>query len=149
VLRVRCGGGVCALTSAVRALLLARMGVVSVLLAPLAGRMADRHHPHYLAGGGITGFSAALFWLAGALVPGAPIWQLVLPLVLVGAASAFVWAPIGSTATRNLPMAHAGGAAGVYNTTRQVGAGLGSARIAAILEARLAALLPGMTGDAE
>mgnify|MGYP001184719080 CR=1 FL=1 len=141
--------GVRGLSPTEAALLLAPMAVVSGLLAPLAGRMADRHHPRYLAGVGITGFSAALFWLAGALVPGAPIWQLVLPLVLVGAASAFVWAPIGSTATRNLPMAHAGGASGVYNTTRQVGAVLGSAGIAAIMEARLAALLPGMTGDAE
>jgi hypothetical protein len=94
-------------------------------------------------------FPVALCWLAAALVPGAPIWQLLLPLVLIGIASAFVWAPIASTATRNLPMAHAGAGAGVYNTTRQVGAVLGSAGIAAMMEARLSALLPGMPADAE
>jgi len=91
----------------------------------------------------------ALVWLSAVMVPDAPIWQLLLPLTLLGAASAFVWSPIGSTATRNLPMAHAGAGSGVYNTTRQVGAVLGSAGIAAMMETRLAALLPGMSGDAE
>ena len=49
-----------------------------------------------------------------------------------------MWAPIGSTATRNLPMHQAGAGAGVYNTTRQVGAVLGSAGIAVLMESRLA-----------
>jgi EmrB/QacA subfamily drug resistance transporter len=141
--------GVRGLTPTEAALLLAPMAVISGVLAPVVGRLTDRHHPRYVAGIGMACFPVALFWLAAVLVPGAPIWQLLLPLALVGAASAFVWAPIGSTATRNLPMAHAGGGAGVYNTTRQVGAVLGSACIAAMMEARLAALLPGLSGEAE
>lgn len=141
--------GVRGLTPTGAALLLAPMAVISGLLAPVVGRLTDRHHPRYVAGIGMVCFPVALVWLATVLVPGAPIWQLVLPLVLIGVASAFVWAPIASTATRNLPMSHAGAGAGVYNTTRQVGAVLGSACIAAMMEARLAALLPGMSGDAE
>ena len=47
-----------------------------------------------------------------------------------------MWAPISTSATRNLPMSQAGAAAGVYNTTRQVGAVLGSAGIAVLMQAR-------------
>jgi len=50
---------------------------------------------------------------------------------------------LSATATRNLPMSSAGAGAGIYNTTRQVGAVLGSAAIAALLQARLTANLPG------
>jgi hypothetical protein len=53
-----------------------------------------------------------------------------------------MWGPIGSTATRNLPLHQAGAGAGVYNTTRQVGAVLGSAGIAVLMESRLAHNLP-------
>ena len=54
-----------------------------------------------------------------------------------------MWAPISTSATRNLPMSQAGAAAGVYNTTRQVGAVLGSAGIAVLMQARLTAELGG------
>jgi EmrB/QacA subfamily drug resistance transporter len=141
--------GVRGLTPTQAALLLAPMAVISGALAPLVGRLTDRHHPRYVAGFGLVCFPVALAWLAAVLVPSAPIWQLLLPIALLGVGSAFLFAPIGSTATRNLPMSHAGSGAGVYNTTRQVGAVLGSAGVAAIMESRLAALLPGISGDAE
>jgi EmrB/QacA subfamily drug resistance transporter len=141
--------GVRGLTPTQAALLMAPMAVISAALAPLVGRLTDRHHPRYVAGLGLGCFPVSLVWLAAVLVPGAPIWQLLLPLALMGIATAFVFAPISSTATRNLPMAHAGAGAGVYNTTRQVGAVLGSAGIAAMMESRLSALLPGTSGDVE
>ncbi len=141
--------GVRGLTPTQAALLMAPMAVISAALAPLVGRLTDRHHPRYVAGLGLGCFPVSLVWLAAVLVPRAPIWQLLLPLALMGVATAFVFAPISSTATRNLPMAHAGAGAGVYNTTRQVGAVLGSAGIAAMMESRLSALLPGTSGDVE
>ncbi len=74
--------------------------------------------------------------------PETPTWALLLPIALMGVGSGFMWAPIGTAATRNLPMDRAGAGAGVYNTTRQVGAVLGSAGIAALMQARLSAVLP-------
>jgi EmrB/QacA subfamily drug resistance transporter len=109
--------GVRGLTPTQAALLLAPMAVVSGALAPLVGRLTDRHHPRYVAGFGLVCFPAALAWLAAVLVPGAPIWQLLLPIALLGVGSAC--------------------------------AVLGSAGVAAIMESRLAALLPGISGDAE
>jgi MFS family permease len=141
--------GVRGLSPTQAALLFAPMAVISGVLAPFAGRLTDRAHPRYTAGFGLICFPTSLVWLAAAFESGAPTWQLLLPIALLGIASAFLWGPIGSTATRNLPMSHAGAGAGVYNTTRQVGAVLGSAGIAAIMEARLTALLPGTSGSAE
>ncbi len=58
-----------------------------------------------------------------------------------------IWAPLAATATRNLPMSMAGAGSGVYNATRQVGAVLGSAAIAVLLDSRIAA--HGLSGGAE
>ncbi len=62
--------------------------------------------------------------------------------------SSFVWGPLSTAATGNLPRLRAGAGSGVYNTTRQVGAVLGSAAISAMIQARLAANLPRLPGGA-
>jgi MFS family permease len=130
------------------ALLLVPMAVIAGALSPFVGRLTDRANPRFIAGFGLLCCSAALFWLSQVMEPTVPIWQLLLPIALLGVANGFMWAPIGSTATRNLPMHQAGAGAGVYNTTRQVGAVLGSAAIAALMESRLAANLPAAPGGA-
>jgi EmrB/QacA subfamily drug resistance transporter len=131
------------------ALLLVPMAVISGGLAPVVGKLVDRVHPRYIAGVGLFCFPVSLVWLSAVLTPEAAIWQLLLPVALLGVANGFMWAPISTTATRNLPMAEAGAGSGVYNTTRQIGAVLGSAGIAVLMQSRLAADLPGAsTGGA-
>src|SRR5512142_1776569 len=78
--------------------------------------------------------------------PQQAIWQLVLPLTLLGVGNGFMWSPLSTTATRNLPLHQAGAGSGVYNTTRQVGAVLGSAAIGVLMQNRLAAHLPHSAG---
>jgi EmrB/QacA subfamily drug resistance transporter len=129
------------------ALLFVPMAVISGVLAPFVGRLTDRTPPRFIAGFGLLCCSASLFWLSQVIEPSVPIWKLLLPLSLLGVANGFMWAPIGTTATRNLPMHQAGAGAGVYNTTRQIGAVLGSAGIAVLMESRLAANLPSMAGS--
>lgn len=121
------------------AMLLTPMAVISGVLAPFVGKLVQRGNPKYMAIFGFSGMAIALFWLASLLTPDIPIWQLLLPLALIGLASAGVWAPVSLTATRNLAPSLAGAGSGVYNTTRQVGAVIGSAGIAAIMQARLVA----------
>ena len=130
------------------ALLLVPMAVITGLLSPFVGRLTDRAHPRYLAGFGLACCSIALFWLSRVMEPDVAIWRLLLPIALLGVANGFMWAPIGSTATRNLPMSQAGAGAGVYNTTRQIGAVLGSAGIAVLMESLLADNLPAAPGGA-
>ena len=65
----------------------------------------------------------------------------------MGIGNAGMWGPLATTATRNLSPRQAGAGAGIYNTTRTVGSVIGSASIAAFMQARLEANLPG-AGDA-
>ncbi len=129
------------------ALLTVPMAVLGGVLAPFVGRMADHLHPRWIAGVGLTAFPLGLVWLALVMSPGTPVWQILLPMALLGVGNGFVWSPLSTTATRNLPMAAAGAGSGVYNTTRQFGAVIGSAAIAVAMQAFLAGNgLPAQTG---
>ncbi|MCE0763188.1 DHA2 family efflux MFS transporter permease subunit [Pseudonocardia kujensis] len=138
--------GVLGLSPTRAALLLIPLAVFSGALAPFVGRLTDRAHPRWIAGFGMTCWAASLVWLAAVMKPDAAIWTLELPIALLGVGNAFVWGPVATTANRNLPPAQAGAGAGVYNTTRQVGAVLGSAGIAVLMESRIAANVGGGGG---
>ena len=140
---------VCGLSSTRAALLTAPMALASVILAPLVGRFVDRSHPRPVLVCGFALLAAALLWLSADMQPGTPIWRLVLPLTAVGTSMALIWTPLGATATRNLPAGLAGAGSGVYNTTRQVGAVLGSAGMAALMGQRINAELPLATALAQ
>lgn len=118
-------------------LLFVPMALVSAVLAPFVGQLVDRYHPALIAGFGLSCLTVSLFWLGAMIDPHTSTWQLVLPLIVLGVANGFMWAPLSVTATRTLPPQRAGAGAGVYNMTRQVGAVIGSAAIAAVMEARL------------
>ncbi|GAA4560428.1 DHA2 family efflux MFS transporter permease subunit [Pseudonocardia xishanensis] len=135
--------GVMGLSPTRAALLLIPMAVFSGVLAPFVGRLTDRAHPRWIAGFGIAAWVVALVWLAAVMKPGTAVWVLLLPIALLGVGNAFVWGPVSTTANRNLPQDQAGAGAGVYNTTRQVGAVLGSAGIAVLMESRIAAQFSG------
>lgn len=124
------------------ALLLAPMAALSGLLAPLVGRLVDRVNPKFIAVGGFTCMMTGLVLLASFMSSDTPLWLLIGPSALLGLGNAGVWAPLSTSATRNLPPHRAGAGAGVYNTMRQVGAVIGSSAIAAIMNARLAVHLP-------
>lgn len=128
------------------ALLLAPMAVLSGVLAPFVGKLVDNGNPRVLAGIGLGAFSIALFWLGSLLEADTSPWLVMPPVLLLGVANGFMWAPISSTATRNLPLHYAGAGSGVYNTVRQVGAVLGSAAIAVAMESRLAANIGDSSG---
>jgi len=130
------------------ALMLLPMAVVSGVMAPFIGKLTDRVNPKWVAFAGFTIVASALAWTSLWLTPDTDLWLLLLPNALLGVGITGVFAPLGSSATRNLPRSQAGAGSGVYNMTRQVGSVLGSAAITALLNARLAAELPGYGGGA-
>ncbi|NNC12241.1 DHA2 family efflux MFS transporter permease subunit [Planctomonas sp. JC2975] len=122
------------------ALLMVPMALVVLPLSPVVGRLVDRMHPRYLAFFGLFVMVIGLLWYSAWLDPNVDLWpRLLLPSVVLGVANAFIWAPLSVTATHNLPTSQAGAGAGIYNTVRQIGSVLGSAAIAALLQARLTA----------
>jgi MFS family permease len=129
------------------ALLFVPMAVMSIILAPVVGRFTDRVHPRALTGAGFAVTAVAIFLISRSLTASGPVWHILAPMALLGIGMAGVWAPLAATATRNLPMQMAGAGSGVYNATRQVGAVLGSAAIAVLLDSRIAA--HGLSGGAE
>ncbi len=131
------------------ALLFVPMAVLTGALARPVGKIVDRAHPRYITGFGVFALIVALVWLSQVMAPSTAIWKLLLPIALMGIASAVVWAPLSATATRNLPMRSAGAGAGVYNTSRQIGAVLGSAGIGVLMQSRLTATMSGAAGAAQ
>jgi EmrB/QacA subfamily drug resistance transporter len=138
---------VCGLSPTRSALLMAPMAIISGALAPVAGKIVDKYHPGPLIGFGFSMLAIALTWLSIEMTPVTPIWRLVLPLIAMGAGNAFIWSPLAATATRNLPAHLAGASSGVYNATRQVGAVLGSAGMAAFMTSRITAEMPRSGGQ--
>jgi drug resistance transporter, EmrB/QacA subfamily len=129
------------------ALMLVPMAVLSGVLAPFVGRLVDRINPRYIAFTGMLLLAAGLFWYSSWLDTDVNTWpRLLLPSAVLGLANACIWSPLSTTATHNLPPSQAGAGAGVYNTTRQIGAVLGSASIAALMTARITADLPTVPG---
>lgn len=125
------------------ALLFAPQAIVSIILAPIAGRLIDRVHPRILAGAGLITWSLGMFGLSHIMRPETPTWEILLNATVLGIGGSFVWGPLSTSASRNLPRHLAGAGSGVYNTTRQIGSVLGSAAIAALMQARFAAHLGG------
>lgn len=128
------------------ALVMAPSALLSLLLAHPAGRLTDRVHPRVLVCTGASLLAAGLLLLSTAMTPTAPLELAVAAACVLGVANPLLWGPLSTTATRNLPMADAGAGAGVYNTTRQLGAVLGSAAIAMLMQARISAHGPGAEG---
>ncbi len=124
-------------------LLLVPMAVASILLAKPVGKLTDRVHPRLLTVFGFVCSILAFSWVALALKPDTDLWVLWSALLLLGIGSSFLWGPLATTANRNLPMNQAGAGSGIFNATRQFGAVLGSAAVAVLLDARMAANIPG------
>lgn len=134
------------LTPTESALMMVPMALISGGLAPVVGKIIDRVDPKFITATGLFLMSVALTWNGFLMHPDTPILLFLLPSAVLGLANAGIWAPLSTTATRNLPPRLAGAGAGVYNTTRQIGAVLGSAAIAVLIQARLAAELPAVPG---
>jgi EmrB/QacA subfamily drug resistance transporter len=128
------------------ALMLAPMAITTLIMAPIVGRLTDRVNPKWVALAGFSIAAASFVWLSFLMTPDQSLALLLLPSATLGIGFSGVWSPLAATATRNLPVTQAGAGSGIYNTTRQVGAVLGSAAIAALMSARLAAEIPGFSG---
>jgi hypothetical protein len=95
----------------------------------------------YVLFAGVGLFAAGLGLVANATVAGAGAWSFLRGLLVGGFGLGLVYAPQSVVAMRNIDTRLAGAASGVLNTTRQLGAALGTAVVGALLQVTLAAAL--------
>ncbi|QIS18478.1 MFS transporter [Nocardia terpenica] len=121
------------------ALIFAPMAIGTGLLAPVMGKIADRLHPRYIPTLGFAIMVAFIAVLAQLMMPHSYIGWFLVAAAVMGLAGSCIWPPVSATATRNLPLNQAGAGAGIFNTTRQVGAVLASAGMSALITSRMSA----------
>ncbi|MGX1758622.1 MFS transporter [Streptomyces lydicus] len=122
-------------------LVMAPAMVVSAVLSPVAGRMADRIGGKYVLMTGLTLFAAGLAWLARVTDVGRAWWEFQPSLITAGVGIGCVFGPMVTVAMYHVEPTTAGAASGVLNTIRQIGTVIGSAAVGAVLQNRLAASL--------
>ncbi len=122
-------------------LTMAPASLVSMFVAPVAGRLTDRIGGKYILMTGLTAFGGGMGWMALIARPSSAWYDFLAPLVVAGFGMGCTFAPMTTTAMRDIQPAIAGAASGMLNTTRQVGAVIGTAAVGALLQNRLVASL--------
>ena len=103
------------------------MAVMTVIFAPLSGRLVGNRGPRpplIIAGVALTASGLLLTTLLDA---DAPLWQLIISYLPFGIGFGMVNAPITNTAVSGMPRSQAGVAAATASTSRQIGTSLGVA----------------------
>jgi DHA2 family multidrug resistance protein-like MFS transporter len=107
-------------------LLMTPWPLATAVLAPLSGRLADRHSAGALGGAGLALFAVGLALLA--LLPSAPtdldiVWR----MVLCGAGFGLFQSPNNRALLASAPRERSGGASGMLGTARLLGQSVGAA----------------------
>jgi EmrB/QacA subfamily drug resistance transporter len=125
----------------VAGLTFAPMSLTSMFVAPVAGRLADRIGGKYILMTGISLFTIGFGLVAYVAGPDSTFLTFLVPAIIAGAGMGMTFAPMTTVAMRNIEPRMAGAASGILNTTRQLGAVIGSAVIGALLQNQLATAL--------
>jgi EmrB/QacA subfamily drug resistance transporter len=119
----------------------APMSLTSMLVAPFAGRLADKIGGKYILLAGISLFTIGFGLVTYVAGPDSTWLTFLVPAIIAGAGMGMTFAPMTTVAMRNISPQMSGAASGVLNTTRQLGAAIGSAVVGALLQSQLATTL--------
>ena len=119
-------------------LTIAPMSLAAGVVAPFAGRLADRVGGKYLLMAGLAIFGLGAGWNVYVAGLDSTSWTFLLPLVVTGIGLGLVFAPMTTVAMMRIQPAEAGAASSVLNTTRQLGSAIGAAVVGAVLQNQLA-----------
>jgi EmrB/QacA subfamily drug resistance transporter len=107
----------------------------TLVVAPIAGVLAERHGPRLFMAGGLGLQALALAWLAAVSEVGVGFGSLVVPFALAGAGMGLVFAPSAAAVLAAVPVARHGRASGVTNAVRETGGVFGVAVLAGVFAA--------------
>ncbi|WP_217134076.1 MFS transporter [Leucobacter chinensis] len=129
------------LTPAQSALMLLPQAVLSIILARPIGKLVDRRDSRRVNTLGLTLQGIGIASYVPLMLGEGHIALLLIPSTILGVANSMMWGPLASITMYSVNPVHAGAASGVYNTSRQLGAVLGSAAMAMLMSARLSSKL--------
>jgi EmrB/QacA subfamily drug resistance transporter len=119
--------------------------VMIMIIAPIAGRLADRIGPRPLMTGGLLAVSFALLWMTQ-ITTHTGYGTLLVSFMTMGIGMGFVMSPMSTAAMNSVDRTKAGVASGTLSMTRMVGGTFGVAVMGAIIanlgRSHLATLLP-------
>jgi EmrB/QacA subfamily drug resistance transporter len=115
----------------------APMSLISMFIAPVAGRTADRFGGKWILFAGLSLFSTGMGILIASSHVGSSRLHLLPGLIVAGVGLGLTFAPLQTIAMRNVEPQMAGAASGMINTTRQLGGVIGAAAVGALLQAQL------------
>jgi EmrB/QacA subfamily drug resistance transporter len=107
----------------------------TLLVAPAAGVLAERHGPRLFMAGGLALQAVALAWIALVSEVGVGFGALAVPFALCGAGMGLVFAPSASAVLAAVPAIRHGRASGVNNAIRETGGVFGVAVLASVFSA--------------
>src|SRR5713101_4081883 len=119
----------------------APMSLTSMFVAPFAGRFADKVGGKYILLAGISLFTIGFGLVTFVAGPDSTWLTFLGPAIIAGAGMGMTFAPMTTVAMRNISPQMSGAASGILNTTRQLGAAIGSAVVGALLQNQLATTL--------
>jgi MFS family permease len=119
----------------------APMSLISMVIAPVAGRSADRIGGKWILFVGLSLFSTGMGILIASSHVGSSRLHLLPGLIVAGVGLGLTFAPLQTIAMRNVEPRMAGAASGMINTTRQLGGVIGAAAVGALLQAQLSSHL--------
>ncbi len=119
------------LTSTQTGVLMTPWPIAIAVIAPVAGRLADRYPPGLLGGIGLVALSAGLALMASAPPDASPL-SIALRLTLCGLGFGLFQSPNNKVIITSAPRERSGGASGMQSTARLLGQSLGAAMVAVI-----------------
>jgi EmrB/QacA subfamily drug resistance transporter len=122
-------------------LTMAPSSLVMIVIAPFMGRLTDKIGGKYILVSGLTLFAIGMGWAVLIAGPSSSWQDFLAPLIVAGAGMGGTFAPLTTTAMRQIEPQMAGAASGMLNTVRQVGSVIGTAAVGALLENRLVSSL--------
>ncbi len=122
-------------------LTMAPCSLMTMFVAPVAGRLTDRIGGKYILMTGLTLYAAGMGCAVLIATPASAWYDFLAPMIVAGVGMGSVFPPLTTVAMRDVDPRLAGAASGVLNTTRQVGSVIGIATVGALLQNRLASSL--------
>lgn len=112
-------------------------GLLLALCIPLAGRLTNRHSPHYIVCAGLGCFALSFLLFAGASAR-TEFWLLAVWIALGRLGLAMMIPALNAGAVQGLPLGQIAQGAGALNFVRQLGGAFGTSLLSLVLQWRMA-----------